>query len=89
MTDCPSAMNALSRRRMHNLDRCGFQGSIEVVCCPQTDVREFKEDNERNSNNNNNSKPTTWGESDEETNESKQNSRVKQKKPKRKSEIGK
>lgn len=48
VTNCPSALEALSKRRPHNMNRCGFDGAIEVVCCPTSDVREFRDrDNEK------------------------------------------
>lgn len=55
-------MNALAKRRMHNLDRCGFDGSIEIVCCPESEVREFKEP----THDHNNKPINTWGESNED-----------------------
>ncbi|XP_060523287.1 serine protease persephone-like isoform X2 [Cylas formicarius] len=33
--DCPLALSAVKRGERHNLERCGFVGFEEVVCCPQ------------------------------------------------------
>lgn len=58
-------MNALSKQRMHNLERCGFNGRTEVVCCPVSEARE--PNHYDNDNTNNNNKPgNVWGVSDED-----------------------
>lgn len=37
LNDCPLAKQQLMKtKRFHNLDRCGFLGRDEVVCCPPT-----------------------------------------------------
>ncbi|CAG9763231.1 unnamed protein product [Ceutorhynchus assimilis] len=34
VNNCPIALDAIRRKRPHNLLRCGFVGIDEVVCCP-------------------------------------------------------
>lgn len=90
VTECPTAINALARKRMHGLNRCGFDGSIEIVCCPKSDVREFRERDD-DGGNSSNKKMTVWGTSEENssstTKTSRENLDVKQN-TRRKSEIG-
>lgn len=44
VTECSLALNTLSKKRMHGLNRCGFDGSVEIVCCPISEVREFPDE---------------------------------------------
>ncbi|KAJ3645845.1 hypothetical protein Zmor_023471 [Zophobas morio] len=39
LTNCTSALDAVKEQGFHELKRCGFQGFVEVVCCPSTDMR--------------------------------------------------
>lgn len=32
--DCPVGVKSLQTTRSHGLKRCGFDGKIEKVCCP-------------------------------------------------------
>lgn len=76
VTNCPSAVEALSKRKPHNMNRCGFDGTIEIVCCPTSDVREFRDRDEE--------KPNLWTAGDDVvTNSSREGLSNK-----RKSEIG-
>ncbi|KAF5282475.1 hypothetical protein FQR65_LT14284 [Abscondita terminalis] len=34
VTECPTSNRALMHRRPHGLERCGFEGKTEIVCCP-------------------------------------------------------
>lgn len=35
--DCPAATRSILLTKQHNLERCGFEGLIEIVCCPEND----------------------------------------------------
>ncbi|KRT78368.1 Trypsin, partial [Oryctes borbonicus] len=38
ITDCNEALNKLKAGKPHGLDRCGFRGKIEIVCCERREV---------------------------------------------------
>lgn len=35
VTECPVAKAAILNKKFHGLERCGFEGITEVVCCPE------------------------------------------------------
>lgn len=77
-------MKALSKQRMHNLERCGFNGRTEVVCCPVSEAREPIDYD----NNNSNKPGNVWGVSDEDVNSSTTNNLHVKQNSRRKSEQG-
>ncbi|KAK9718690.1 Trypsin [Popillia japonica] len=37
--NCPEAVEKLKQRQKPSLETCGFQGRLEIVCCPSNDVQ--------------------------------------------------
>lgn len=31
---CPTGLNQVEQEKTHHLERCGFQGNDDIVCCP-------------------------------------------------------
>lgn len=36
--ECPLAAAAIRNKKFHNLERCGFEGITEIVCCPEEET---------------------------------------------------
>lgn len=42
VTHCAAAMDFLKKGHMHNFERCGFDGYVEIVCCPESDPGSYE-----------------------------------------------
>ncbi|XP_063917040.1 serine protease persephone-like [Zophobas morio] len=38
ITNCASALETIKKQRTHGLQRCGFEGIVEIVCCPDSEM---------------------------------------------------
>ncbi|XP_063917039.1 serine protease persephone-like [Zophobas morio] len=54
ITKCTSAWEAVKKQRSHGLKRCGFQGIVEIVCCPDSETDKPPNDDDDNE------KPTSF-----------------------------